>query len=68
MKSILVSNFVISLLVGGSLSQLWALINEISIVEHINLFAAKVPANWSSVSSFMKDLTEIATAEFEEFI
>ena len=62
------SDFVIKILLAGSLGQLWALINELKIVENLSLFHLKVPGSWSYFAIVLGSLTTLTIPGLEEYI
>ena len=52
-SSTLGSNLVISILIGGSLSQIWSLLNALQVMQKIRLFAVKAPGTVNSFSNFL---------------
>ena len=62
------SDFVIKILLSGSLGQLWALVNELEIVENLNLFSLKIPGSWSYFALVLENLTSLSIPGMEEFI
>ena len=55
------SNAIINVLLAGSLSQLWTLIEGLQVVTHFSLFAVKSPGN---VNSFVQHLQSISSFDF----
>ena len=56
--ALLGSNFIINLMVRGSLNQVWSMLNSLQIVTHVPLMDLKMPAN---MSAFLAFLMEVAT-------
>ena len=50
-------DMVIKLLLAGSLGKIWALLNELQIVENMNLFALKIPGSWNFFGEALENLT-----------
>lgn len=61
-KTSIVTNFIVNLLLSGSMSQLWGMINGLQIVAYMPLFKVKVPGNASAFNNAFKEM-----AEFEVF-
>ena len=47
-KSAVGSNFIVNILMAGSLSQVWGMINGLQVVSHMPLFKIKSPGNVNS--------------------
>lgn len=47
-KSAVGSNFIVNILMAGSLSQVWGMINGLQVVAHMPLFKIKSPGNVNS--------------------
>ena len=60
-KSSVGSNALVNVLLAGSLSKLWTLIEGLQVVTHLPLFAVKSPGN---VNAFVKFLQEIGGFNF----
>ena len=55
-------------MLAGSLGKVWALFNELDIVENMNLFMLKVPGSWNSFTQVLESLTSLNFFGVDEFI
>ena len=60
-KASISSNFIVNILMAGSLNQVWAVIEGLQVVCHMSLFKLKSPGN---VNAFSEFFDEIATLDF----
>ena len=64
----LASNFVVNMIFGGPLEELWGLLESLQIAQVIKLFDARVPGNVMTFTDFFEELTsgKIADTFIEE--
>ena len=55
------ANFVVSLIMAGSLNQLWSMLNGLQLAVHLPLFFVVFPAN---ANFFLTFLIDVATFDF----
>ena len=53
---VMASNFIITLLMAGSLNQLWSMMNGLQLAVHMPLFAVAFPANANFFITFLIDI------------
>ena len=51
-------NFIVSILIAGSLTQVWNLINSIQLINYMTLFASKNPGNVNALMDFIEELAK----------
>ena len=59
------SNFIINILLAGSLTQIWSILNSLQIVELVGLFHIKMPGNISAFTDFFEVITDIKIYDSE---
>ena len=55
-KASLGSNFIINILMAGSLSQVWNMIEGLQVVAHMPLFKIKSPGNVNAFNAFFAEI------------
>ena len=55
--SIISSNFITNVLMAGSLTQVWSIINALQIIGYLQLLKVKTPGNATSFNSFFVELS-----------
>ena len=66
-KSALGSNFVVNILMAGSLTQVWAMIEGLQIVVHMPLFKIKSPGNVNAFIDFSAELANFNVIDTSKF-
>mmetsp|Transcript_13012 Transcript_13012/g.16640 ORF Transcript_13012/g.16640 Transcript_13012/m.16640 type:complete len:111 (-) Transcript_13012:83-415(-) len=66
--SIMGSSFLLNLLLAGSMTLLWSLLNTLQIVEYIGLFNIKLPGNVGSFNDFFERITEVQIVDPQEIL
>ena len=61
MSAVMGSNFVVTLLLAGSMNQLWSMINGLQLAVHMPLFNCAFPSN---ANFFITFLIDVATFDF----
>ena len=61
------SNFIVNLLMSGSMSQIWGVIEGIQIVSYLPLYDAKIPGNVQSFLNFFDEMTSFEVLPAEEW-
>lgn len=59
------SNFIINILLAGSLNKLWSILNSLQTVELVGLFQIKMPGNVSAFNDFFEVITDIKIYDAE---
>ena len=62
------SDFLLKILLSGSLGKLWAMFNELAIVEHMKLFNLRIPGSWNYFTLVMENLTSFNFFDIGSFI
>lgn len=62
-KSVVIGSGVVSLLLQGSLSMLWGMINACQIIAHLPYFNLMMPANAALFFNFVIELSEFDIIE-----
>ena len=62
------SNFFISILISGSMEQIWSFLNSLQIVELVGLFNIKQPGNMSAFSKFFSHITQVKLIDTESIL
>ena len=65
-KTSMVTNFIVNLLLSGSMGQLWGMINGLQIVAYMPLFKVKVPGNASAFNNAFKEMAEFEVVDTSE--
>ena len=50
------------------MGKLWALLNELQIVENLNLFNLKIPGSWSNFAVALDNFTSFTIIDLEYFL
>ena len=65
-KSALGSNFVVNILMAGSLTQVWAMIEGLQVVTHMPLFKIKSPGNVNTLTDFFAEMANFNVIDTSE--
>ena len=60
-------NFVVNLVMSGSMSQIWGMVESLQVVSHLHLFDVKTPGNVQSFMVFFNEITDFEVLPAEEW-
>ena len=66
--AIMSSNFILNVLIGGPMDQIWSLMNNLQVVMFVRLFNIKSPGNVNSFTDFFDEITSIKLFDTQEFV
>ena len=67
-ESVTSSDFVLKILIVKSMGLLWALLSELQIIEHLNLFKLQIPSSWSLFAEAFDKLTSLDLFDSEDLV
>ena len=63
-----ISSFIVNLLIAGSMTEVWAMINGLQIIVYMPLFKLKSPGNVNTFIEYLQELTKFEVVDIPTLV